>query len=93
MTLPNHQEPVPALLLGDSPAGGGRRESILEALSTEYLWRLAGKASELGLDAFQASEQSRVSQWRMLNFDNRKETDRQKVSGRGKPFPANAVCS
>lgn len=29
----------------------------------------------------------------MLNFDNRKETDRQRVSGRGKPFPANAVCS
>jgi len=29
----------------------------------------------------------------MLNFDNGKETDRQRVSGRGKPFPANAVCS
>lgn len=29
----------------------------LEALCIAYLWRLAGKASKLGLDAFQASEQ------------------------------------
>lgn len=30
----------------------------LEALCIAYLWRLAGKASKLGLDAFQASEQN-----------------------------------
>lgn len=29
----------------------------------------------------------------MLNFDNGKGADRQRVSGRGKPFPANAVYS